>query len=330
MHEPLNRRVCLVRLAAVGASAGLLARAHAQGSWPDRPITVVLPVSSGSAGDVALRAVTQKMSENMKISFVLENQAGAAGIIGTEKVVRAKPDGYTLSGNGDAALNFAANLAQSLNFDPVNDLEPIALVARIPWVLVANPAFGPRTIGEFVARARAMPGRIDYGTAGVGSASHIGMEMLAQQAGIKLNNVPYKNVTPTVTDTVGGQVQAILAAVSLVRPFLRSGQLVALGMPAEKRSPFLPDVPTFAEGGLPGFTFDTWIAFFAPKGTPAPILERLRNEVDKAVVDPAVQERLLGLGIVGQTGSPEQVREMVRSGHARVAKAVREANIKAQ
>lgn len=325
------RAIRITGAAACAAALLCIGAAQAQApAYPDRAITLVLPVSAGSAGDAGQRVVAQKMADNMKVAIVVENQPAAAGIVGTERVVRAKPDGYTLSGNGDAALSYAANLSPGLKFDPVNDLEPIALIATIPWMLVANPNFGVKNLGEFIAKAKTMPGKIDYGTAGIGGASHIGMEEFAAQAGIKLNSVPYKGVTPAVTDTIGGQVQAVLAAVTLVQGHVKAGKLVALGVPLKERSPFMPEVPTFAEAGLPGFTFETWIALFAPKGTPRPILDKLRMEVDKALADAEVKAKLQAAGLQPRSGSPAEVQQMLKTGHARVAKVVKDANIKAE
>ncbi len=163
---------------------------------------MLLPLAAGSAGDVALRLVGQKMAECMKQPVVIENLPGAAGLLGTEKMVRAAPDGYLVGGIGDSILNFAANLAPKLNFDPVDGVQPVALVATIPWVLAANPSFRRARLAAFVAAARAEPGKFNYASTGVGSASHIGMEMLASQAGIRLNHVPYRGATPAVNDVV--------------------------------------------------------------------------------------------------------------------------------
>ncbi len=322
----LNRRRLLLAAAAV-CSVTMAALATAQG-YPSKRITVIVPFSVGSAGDVGFRVVAQKIGDNVKQSIVIDNQTGVSGLLGTERVAKAAPDGYLIGGLGDAVLNFSANLVPT-NFDPVNGFQPIGLIATVPWTVVVSPSFGSRTLSEFIAAARAAPGKVDYSSAGNGSASHIGMEMFAAQAKIKLHHVPYKGVTPAVTDAAGGQVQAVFAAVSLVLPFIKTGRLVALGMPAEKRSPFMPDVPTFAEAGMPGFTFVTWLGFFAPKGTPPAIVNLLNAEAGKAVADAGVRERLLGLGLDPATSTPEELGERVRAGHERVARIIREANIKA-
>ena len=318
-------RLCLSACAAL-ACLGV----QAQGAFPSKPITMLLPLAAGSAGDVALRVVAQKMTENMKQSVVIENQPGVAGLLGTERIARAAPDGYLIGGIGDSVLNFAANLAPKLNFDPLNDLEPIALVANIPWTLVVNPAFGTKSLNEFVQKAKAAPGVVDYGSTGNGSASHVGMEMLAAKAAIKLNHIPYKGATPAVTDVVGGQVPAVFSAVSLVLPYVKTGKLIALGVPSPQRSQLMPDVPTFAEAGFADFNFVTWVALFAPRGTPTPIIDRLHAETVKALSDSGVRERLLSLGLEPRSSTPEQLGQIVRSGHARVAAIIRDAKIKGE
>ncbi|HSV45853.1 MAG TPA: tripartite tricarboxylate transporter substrate binding protein [Ramlibacter sp.] len=328
MIKPKSGSVWVAALLALAASAAGPVQAQAP-AYPSKPVTLMLPLAAGSAGDVALRIVGQKMAENMKQAIVIENQPGVAGLLGTEKVVRAPPDGYLIGGIGDSVLNFAANLAPKVNFNPLTDLEPVALVATIPWTLVVNPSFGPKTLDSFITHAKARPGRIDYASTGNGSASHIGMEMFAAQAKISLNHIPYKGATPGVNDVAGGQVPAVFSAVSVVLPFIKSGRLLALGVPLDKRSPLLPDVPTFAEAGVPNFHFTTWVALFAPRGTPRPVIERLNAETGKALADPQVRERLLALGLEPKTASPEELRRMVANGHARVAAIVRQVKIKA-
>ncbi len=324
-----GRRRLLMAGVAMATGPAALRGATAQ-AFPSRPVTMLLPLAAGSAGDVALRLVGQKMAESMKQPVVIENLPGAAGLLGTEKMVRAAPDGYLVGGLGDSILNFAANLAPKLSFDPVDGVQPVALVATIPWVLAANPSSAPRNLAAFVAAARAEPGKFNYASTGMGSASHIGMEMLAAQAGLRLNHVPYRGATPAVNDVVAGQVPLVFSAVSVVLPFIKAGRLVAYGVPAAVRSPLLPDAPTFAEAGLPGFDFVTWVALFVPKGTPRPIVDQLNAETSRAIADPEVRDKLLAMGLEPRRSTPEELGEMVRQGHARAARIIREANIKAE
>lgn len=331
MVHRIAKRRSLIAFFLAGACSGLaLAQAPAPASYPARPITMLLPLAAGSAGDVALRLVGQKMAENMQQGVVVENLPGASGLVGTERIVRAPSDGYLIGGIGDSVLNYAVNLAPRVNFNPLTDLEPVALVATIPWTVAVNPQFGTKTLGEFMARARANPGKIDYASTGPGSASHVGMEMLAAQAKVAMHHIPYKGATPAVNDVVAGQVPAVFSAVSVVLPFVKSGKLVALGVPADKRSPLMPDVPTFAEAGVADFNFTTWVALFAPKGTPRAVIDKLNAETAKAIADPGVRDKLLAIGLEPATATPDQLRAMVASGHARVAAIIKQANIKAE
>lgn len=325
----MNTRRTVVAALAGGAALAAAGRARAQ-AYPAKPITMLLPLTVGSAGDVALRLVAQRMSERLGQPIVIENQPGAAGLVGTERIARAAPDGYLLGGVGDSILNFAANLAPKLNFDPVEGLQPVGLVANIPWVLAVHSGFRAKTLTDFVAAAKAEPGRIDYASTGMGSASHIGMEMFAAQAGIRMNHVPYKGATPAANDVAGGQVAAVFAAVSVVLPHIRSGRMLALGVPAERRSALLADAPTFAEAGLPGFDFVTWVGLVAPRGTPRAAVDRINAEIAHALQDAGIRERLLAQGLEPATSTPEQLGERMRTGHARVAKIIRDNNIKAE
>lgn len=325
----MNTRRTVVAALAGGAALTVAGAARAQ-AYPAKPVTMLLPLTVGSAGDVALRLVAQRMSERLGQPIVIENQPGAAGLVGTERIARAAPDGYLLGGVGDSILNFAANLAPKLNFDPVEGLQPVGLVANIPWVLAVHSGFRAKTLTDFVAAAKAEPGRIDYASTGMGSASHIGMEMFAAQAGIRMNHVPYKGATPAANDVAGGQVAAVFAAVSVVLPHIKSGRMLALGVPADRRSALLADAPTFAEAGLPGFDFVTWVGLVAPRGTPRAAVDRINAEIALALQDASLRERLLAQGLEPATSTPEQLGERMRTGHARVAKIIRDNNIKAE
>jgi tripartite-type tricarboxylate transporter receptor subunit TctC len=304
--------------------------ALAQGAWPTKPIQVIVPLQVGSAADVATRVVVAKMAENMKQTFIVENQAGVSGLLGAERVARAAPDGYTLGGITDSVLNYAVNLNDKVNFDPLKDFAPVSQMANISWVLVVNSGFPARTMAELLSQARARPGKIDYATGGNGSPHHIAMELFASAAGVSFAHVPYKGATQATTDVAGGQVPMMFSAVSVAQPFIKDGRLRALAQPNEKRSALLPDVPTFAEAGVAAFRFSTWLGLYAPKGTPADIVERLNAEVVKAVADPGVRERLAGIGLDPVASTPAELGTLTREGYARVGQAIRDAGIKSQ
>ena len=319
-----------LRLAVLCGLAGALSLAQAQQAYPTRPITMVVPLQAGSGGDVVLRTVAQKMSEGLQQPVIVENQPGVSGLLGAARVSRAPPNGYLIGGISDSVLNYAANTHDNLTFDPINGFEPISLVAEASWVLVVNPSLGVKTLAEFVALAKTEPGKLTYASAGLGSPHHISMELLAKASQVSLRHIPYKGATQSVTDVVGGQVQATMSAVSVVLPFIKDNKLIALAVPQQARSLLLPNVPTFTEAGLPGFTFSTLVAMYAPKGTPKEIVDRLNAEVQTALADPTVKARLVPLGLEPRGSTPAQLGESTRVGYARIGKVIRDAGIKAE
>ncbi|CAN5258691.1 tripartite tricarboxylate transporter substrate binding protein [soil metagenome] len=324
----INPSMTLRALVAAGVCLALPATGWAADAYPSKPIQVLVPLQVGTAADVATRVILDKVAINMKQSFIIENLPGVSGLLAAERISRAAPDGYTLGGITDSVLNYAANLTERLNFDPVDGFEPISQMANISWVLVANTSADIRTVGDLIEKAKAKPGGIDYATGGVGSPHHISMELFAKDNGIKLNQVPYKGAAAATNDVAGGHVPVMFSAVSVVAPLLADGRLHALAQPNEKRSGLLPDVPTFAEAGVKPFVFSTWLGLYAPKGTPKAIVERLNAEVAKAVADPAVRERLLALGLEPVRSTPAQLYDLTKAGYGRVGKAVKDAGIK--
>lgn len=315
-------------------SAPLLAMLAAPAAWaqvgyPNKPIQVIVPLQAGSAADVGTRVVLGKVGENMGASFAIENQPGASGLVGADRIARAAPDGYTLGGITDSVLNYAVNLAARTSFDPLNDFEPVSRMANIAWVLVAHNN-AAKTVNELVAQAQAQPRKLDYASGGNGSPHHIAMELFSAANKVQLTHVPYKGATQATTDVAGGQVPVMFSAVSVALPLIKDGKLRALAQPADRRSSLLPDVPTFTEVGLPSFNFSTWLGLYAPKGTPKPVIDRLNAEVARALTDLGVRERLMGLGLDPLGSTPAQLGELTRSGHARIGKVIRDAGIKAE
>lgn len=321
----LSRRAALsaALMAAVAAPGAVLAQA----GYPSRPIQVIVPLQAGSAADVGTRVVLGKVGENMGTSFAIENQPGASGLVGADRIARAAPDGYMLGGITDSVLNYAVNLAAKTSFDPLNDFEPISRMANIAWVLVANNN-AAKSVTELVGQAQAQPRKIDYASGGPGSPHHIAMELFSAANKVKLTHVPYKGATQATMDVVGGQVPVMFSAISVALPMIKDGKLRPLAQPADRRSSLLPNVPTFTEAGMPAFNFSTWLGLYAPKGTPKAIVDRLNAEVARAVADPGVRERLLGLGLDPVPSTPAELGELTRTGHARVGKAIRDAGIK--
>jgi tripartite-type tricarboxylate transporter receptor subunit TctC len=313
-----------------GLAVLLCGGVHAQDAYPAKPVQVIVPLQSGTAADVATRVVLARVGANLKQSFVIENQPGVSGLLAAERISRAAPDGYTLGGITDSVLNYAANLSGRLNFDPVGGFEPISQMANISWVLVAAGNSGLQTLADFVGKAHAQPGKIDYASGGIGSPQHISMALFASQNKLTLNHVPYKGAAQATTDVAGGQVPVMFSAVSVALPLINDGKLRALAQPNAARSSLLPNVPTFAEAGAPPFLFSTWLGLYAPKGTPRDVVDRLNAEVAKAVADPGVRERLLALGLEPVASTPAQLGDITRAGYARIGKAVKDAGIKAE
>ncbi|MBP7566611.1 MAG: tripartite tricarboxylate transporter substrate binding protein [Burkholderiaceae bacterium] len=326
MHIPFTRaRRALFATALLAASGATLAQA----AYPAKPIQVIVPLQAGSAADVGTRVVLGKVGENMGASFAIENQPGASGLVGADRIARAAPDGYVLGGITDSVLNYAVNLAAKTSFDPLNDFEPVSRMANIAWVLVANNnAF--KTPGELVTQAQAQPRKLDYASAGPGSPHHIAMELFSTANKVQMTHVPYKGATQATMDVAGGQVPVMFSAISVALPLIKDGKLRPLAQPAERRSSLLPDVPTFTEAGMPAFNFSTWLGLYAPKGTPRAIVDRLNAEVARALADPAVRDRLLGLGLDPSPSTPAQLGELTRTGHARIGRVIRDAGIKAE
>lgn len=317
-----------VLIAALLCCSVVAPAAQAQ-AYPAKSILILLPLQAASAGDVAIRVVAQKISENVKQQIVIENQPGAAGLIGAQRLARMAPDGYALGGLSDSVLNYAPALAEKPGFDPVNDFAPVSLVCIIPWTLFSHPSFPARNAQEFIVLAKASPGKIDYSSGGNGSPQHIAMELFKRATSINVNHVPYRGAAQAVVDVIAGQIPAAFSGTALVLPHVKTGKLRALAVPSEKRSPFLPEIPTLAESGVAGFLFDTWIGIYAIKGAPRPVIERLNAEVVAAIADSAVAGRLTSMAFEPRSSTPEELDRRTRDGFVRVSRIIKEAGIKA-
>jgi len=313
------------------AGAALLAAALpcAGQSYPAKPILIVMPLQAGSAVDVMIRIVAQKMGEHMGQQIVIENQPGAAGSIGAERVKRAGGDGYTVGALNDSILTMIPNIRQ-VAYDPVRDFAPVGVVAAITWVMVVNNELPAKTVSEFIALAKSRPGKLDYSSGGNGSPQHVAMEAFKAATGIDLVHVPYRGATQAAVDVMSNRVQAHFSAVSIVQPYIKDGRMRALAVPSGARSPLLPDVPTMAEAGVAGFEWRTWACFVAPLGTPAPVIERLNAELVKAVKTPEVRDKLVAQGLEPIGSPPETVTQWTQDGLKRMRDIVQRAKIQAE
>ena len=271
--------------------------AIAQGSYPDRPIKMIVPLAAASAVDVAARIVTQKMADNMGQQIVILNQPGASGLIGAEAVARAEPDGYTIGGFNDSIMTMVPNLQSKMRWDILKDFEPVSLVATVEWGLIANNQASYRNAADLIVAAKAAPGKIDYGSGGPGSPQHLAMAMFASAAGDIADPCALQGRNTGCDRCRCGPDSRRLSGPRHGRCAGARRSLRLIGVTTEKRLPQFPDVPTVSESGLPGFFFNSWFAILAPAGTPKDIIARLNAEALKAVGDPEIRRKLEGVGV---------------------------------
>jgi tripartite-type tricarboxylate transporter receptor subunit TctC len=313
----------------VGAAAlSAVARIARAQAYPTRPVRIIVGFAPGGATDIMARLMGQSLSERLGQQFVIENRPGAASNVGTEAVVNAAPDGYTLlvvtSVN---AIN--ATLYEKLNFNLIRDLAPVASTHREPFVMEANPSVPVKTVAEFIAHAKAKPGKINMASAGIGSGNHISGELFKMMTGVNLVHVPYRGGGPALIDLLGGQVQVMFATMSSSIEYVRAGKLRALAVTTATRSPVLPDIPTMAEF-VPGYESSFWTGVSAPKKTPAEIVDKLNKEINAALADPKFKARLADLGGTALSGSPVDFGKFIADETEKWGKVVKFAGIKAE
>ena len=301
--------------------------AVAQSGYPIKPIRMIVPLAAGSAVDNAARIVAQRMSINMGQQVVIDNQPGAAGLIGAERVARSAPDGYTIGGFNDSIMTMLPNLHAKMTWDILKDFEPVSLVATVEWGLVASNDTPFKSAAELIAAAKARPGKIDYGSGGNGSPQHIAMALFASTAGVSLTHVPYKGATQAAMGVAAGEVPVAFQGLSTVNSLVRGGKIKLLGVTTRSRLPQFPDAPTVSESGLPGFEFNSWFTIMAPAGTPKEIIARLNAEVLKALADPDVREKLNAQGLTVRGSSSEELGVATRAQLAKYARLIKEAGV---
>ena len=295
--------------------------------YPQKSIKLIVPLAAGSAVDNAARIVMQKVATSLGTGIAIENQAGAAGLIGADRVAKSAPDGYTLGGFNDSIMTMLPNLQAKMPWDIQKDFEPISLVATVEWGLVVPSDSGIRTAADLIAAAKKAPGQINYGSGGNGSPQHIAMALFSSQAGVQLTHVPYKGATQAAVGVAGHEVQVAFQGIATVSSLIKAGKLRLIAVTTPKRLPQFPDVPTVSESGLSGFEFNSWFAMMAPAGTPKPILQKLHAEIVKAIADPAVKEQLFGLGLSPKGTSPEELAADLKIQVAKYGNLIKQANI---
>ncbi|NUO88970.1 MAG: tripartite tricarboxylate transporter substrate binding protein [Cupriavidus sp.] len=297
--------------------------AMAQPQYPSKPIRLVVPFSAGSATDILARIVGAKMSEGGTYQVIVDNRPGAGGTLGATGVAKAAPDGYTLIlVSVGHAIN--ATLYPRLAYDTVKDFAPVSLVATVPNVLVVNAGSKYKSVRDLVTAAKAAPGTLNFDSAGSGSSTHLSGEMFRMQAGIDIVHIPYKGTGEALTDVMAGRGDMMFAPTVSAMPFVRQGKLRALAVTTARRSGSLPDIPTVAESGLPGYAFDSWFGILAPAGTPKEIIDTLNAEIGKALAAPDVRERLAAQGAEPKRSSPQEFASYIQAEIGKLAPVIRQ------
>lgn len=316
--------------AAAAAAFALLPSIASAQAWPAKPIRLMVPFPPGGSTDIVARIVAQKLGERLGQSIVIENRGGAGGTIGTALIAKSAPDGYNLAVASTSTHVVAPGVYAKLDYDPVKDFAPIGLMAISPYLLVVHPSVPAKTVQELVALAKTRPGKLNYASAGVGSTTHLAMEMLKAASGTYMLHIPYSGNGPAGTAVVGGQVEILFGSLPALLSFAKSGRARALAVGTPKRSPSLPEVPTVAESGYPGFDASLWLALVAPAGTPQPIVERLNKELNALVAAADTREAFDKAGTEPLTGTPADLAAMIRDGVPKYAKIIKAAGVKAE
>ena len=314
---------------AVGAAllAAATVSATAQ-TWPGKPITYVVPYPPGGTTDILGRAIAQKLGPALGTTVIVDNKAGATGQIGSAFVARAAPDGYTVLGTSIGPQAIIPSLNPSMQYDPVKSFEPVTLVGTVPHVLIVGAASPYKTVKELIAAAKAKPGSLTFASGGNGTILQMQGELLKLQEGIDIVHVPYKGDTPGIQDVLGGQVTMMFAPAPAAAAHIQSGKLRALAVTSAKRLKSLPAVPTMAEAGVSGFVVEQWQAVYAPARTPAPVVQRLHEEIARILKEPEVAQRLEALGVNAVGSTPRELAERQQADTAKWAKVIKTAGIK--
>jgi tripartite-type tricarboxylate transporter receptor subunit TctC len=319
-----------IRWLALLAACALPLTALAQGTYPDRPIKLVVPFAPGGVTDTSGRVIAEALSKRLGQTVFVENKAGASGNIGTQGVVNAAPDGYTLVLGFDGTLVINPHVFANFPFDPVKDLAPVGKIGDATLIIVVHPSVPVKTLQELIAYSKKEPKGVSFGSSGVGGTPHIAGELLNLQTGSNFVHVPYKGGGQALADALGGQIPMVYTAVAGAHQYVKSGKLKAIAVSSAQRSSSLPDVPTFIESGLAGFDVSSWVGVLAPAATPRPIIEKLNRELNAVLASPEIIEKLATLGIAATPGTPEAFGAQIKADLAKYGTVVKAANIKAE
>ena len=313
-------------LSALLLAAATLGNAHAQ-TWPAKPIRLVVPYPPGGSNDVLSRITAQAMAPGLGQQIVIDNRGGAGGMIGADNVAKSPPDGYSIV-NVQASFTANAALRQKMAYDPMGDFAYIGMMARGPLLVVVHPSLPVKNIRDLIALAKSKPGQINYGSTGTGGHNHLATELFRRMAGINIVHVPYKGVAPALTDLIGGHTQLVMTSLPSAMTQVQAGRLKALAVGSEKRSSFMPETPTIAESGVPGYMAEFWWGLAAPARTPPDIINRLATELTKALQSPELKQRFAGEGSEPSVMSREQFTKFVANEIVRWRKVAQDSGIK--
>jgi len=320
-----TRRIVMAFRSALALVALLLnpALCIAQQNYPDKLVRIVVAYPPGGGLDIVVRTMAPKLTERLGQPIVVDNRAGAAGVIGTDHVAKSAPDGYTLVMGTNSTHAIMASFSKNLPYDPVRDFTPVSLITQITNLVVVNPKVQVKSIPELLALARSKPDSLNYGSAGGGSTTHVAMELLKIMADVKLTHIPYKGLGPAVADLVAGQTQVMISNAPPVMPFVKSGRLTPLAVTGTKRLSSMPELPTVAEAGIPGYEADVWYGLLAPAGTPDAIVKKLHAAFVEVLALPDVSQTLAGMGATPVGNSPGEFAKVIRDDILKWAKVVK-------
>ncbi len=315
----------------LGAAVALLLAltgGAAADDYPNKPIRLIVPFPPGGSNDVVGRLIAKQLGDRLGQQMIVDNRGGAGSMIGTEALAKSAPDGYTL---GIVSIAFAVNPAlHKLPYDPFKSFEPVSILATGPNVLVVNPELPVKSVAELIALAKKEPGKLNYASAGIGSFQHLGGELFKLEAKVDIVHVPYKGGGPAMQDMIAGHIKIMFSSLIQTTPFIKSGQLRALGVGGEKRNPALPDVPTIAESGLPGYAANNWWGIMVPAGTPKPIVDKLYKAVQESLKSPEMQQAFAREGAASVTMTPAEFQDFIKAEIVKWGRVIKAGGIKAQ
>jgi len=323
--KKMIRNLCALLVAS--AAVALPVTGSAQEAWPAKPVHMILPFPPGGVTDLLARALGEKLGARLGQPVVVENKAGAGTILASDYVARAPADGYTVL-FAASSLGTAPLLYDKVSYDAIKSFAPVSLVASVVHVLEVNPALPVKSVKELIAYAKAHPDKLNYASTGAGTSTHLEGELFKSMAGVEMRHIPYKGSGPALTDLVGGQVTVMIDALGSSGPFIRDGKLRALAVTTARRSAAVPELPTVAESGLPGYEAMPWLGLVAPAGTPKAVVDRLHREVVKVLADPDLRERLKGWGLDPIGNSPDEFAAFIAEDVKKWERVIREAQIK--